>query len=271
MSFPLFRWLSGRTGTDPSNRAFPVAWRAILLQNVSHYALLTDDEAQYLGDMLAAFIEEKHWEGCGGLELTDEIRVTIAGQACLLLLGLPHRLYARVETILVYPSAFRPPPSELSPLSAPRIVSVPTFRSGEAQQRGLVVLAWDAVRRGARHPELGHNVVYHEFAHQLDMLDGRADDVPPLPDRAAYERWTSVFRSEYERLRSDVDAGRGTVLDPYGLTGEGELFAVVTEAFFDQPERLRAAHPKLYAVVADFYRQNPAERRARFAPRHPRR
>jgi MtfA peptidase len=126
-----------------------------------------------------------------------------------------------------------------------------------------VILTWDAVRRSGRHPELGHNVVYHEFAHKLDMLDGAVDGVPPLRDKAEYERWERVCKDEYERLRALSDAGREGVLDPYGSTDEAEFFAVVTEAFFDTPIELTEEHPALYEVLSAFYRQDPAGRHRR--------
>jgi hypothetical protein len=126
-----------------------------------------------------------------------------------------------------------------------------------------VILTWNAVRRSAKNPDLGHNVVYHEFAHKLDMLDGAADGVPPLRNDAEYERWNRVCQAEYERLRELSDAGREGVLDPYGSTDEGEFFAVVTEAFFDTPIELLEEHPALYEVLSAFYRQDTAARQRR--------
>jgi Mlc titration factor MtfA (ptsG expression regulator) len=116
------------------------------------------------------------------------------------------------------------------------------------------------VRRSGRHPELGYNVVYHEFAHKLDMLDGAVDGVPPLGDKAERSRWRSVCKAEYERLRALSDAGREGVLDPYGATDEAEFFAVVTEAFFDTPLELAEEHAALYEVLSAFYRQDTAAR-----------
>jgi Mlc titration factor MtfA (ptsG expression regulator) len=134
---------------------------------------------------------------------------------------------------------------------------------GEAHQRGPVILTWDAVRRSGRDPELGHNVVYHEFAHKLDMLDGSVDGVPPLESREEYARWESVCKAEYARLQALSDAGKEGVLDPYGSTNEAEFFAVVTETFFDAPIALHEEHPALYEVLARFYRQDTAARQRR--------
>ena len=215
-----------------------------------------------LVDLVRLFVAEKHWEGCGGLELTDEIRVTIAGQACLLVLGLDHVLYRNVESILVYPSTVVPKRVEPSIFAPPAIVPESMPILGEAHRGGPVILTWDAVRRGGRHPETGHNVVYHEFSHALDMLDGAADGVPPL-DQAAYEGWVRVCTREFQALREAVERGEPTLLDPYGSTDVGEFFAVVTELFFDRPLEMRARHPELYGVLAEFYKQDPAAREAR--------
>jgi hypothetical protein len=213
--------------------------------------------------MVQVFVAEKDWEGCGGLELTDQIRVTIAGQACLLLLGLDHDLYRDVQTILVYPSTVVPKRVEESIFAAPRIV--PELRPviGEAHHRGPIILTWDSVRHGGIHPELGHNVVYHEFAHKLDLLDGAVDGTPPLASRAEYDRWVEVCTREYEALRERSQRGEPTLLDPYGGTDVGEFFAVATEHFFDTPIELREEHPDLYEVLGRFYRQDTAERQER--------
>jgi Mlc titration factor MtfA (ptsG expression regulator) len=230
-------------------------------RNVAHYRWLDPDEAKRLRDLVRVFVAEKHWEGCGGLVLDDEIRVTIAAQACMLILGLPDDSYRRVATILVYPSTVVLPERHLGAFEVPLApVSGPLPILGEAQRRGPVVLVWDAVERTGRHPERGHNVVYHEFAHKLDMLDGRADGTPPLHDRAEIERWASVCAREYLALRKQVAQGESSLLDGYGATNEAEFFAVATELFFDRPRALRARHADLYQILQRYYRQDPAAR-----------
>jgi Mlc titration factor MtfA (ptsG expression regulator) len=256
----MLEWFTERRRKRILEQPFPEAWRAVLQRNMRHFAHLTPDEATRLCELVQLFIAEKWWEGCGGLELTDEIRVTIAGQACLLVLELPHLLYANVETILVYPSAVLPRRPDLSLAAAPQIVPEVGYLIGEAHRRGPVILSWDAVRRGGIHPELGHNVVYHEFAHKLDMLDGSVDGVPPLATREQYQRWVRVCKHEYGVLRAAFDRGLETFLDPYGLRDDAEFFAVITEAFFDDPPGLQRGHAELYAVLAEFYRQDPARR-----------
>jgi Mlc titration factor MtfA (ptsG expression regulator) len=228
-----------------------------------HYARLKAPDRVRLEQLVQIFVAEKRWEGLGGLTLTDEIRVTIAGQACLLLLGFtrdPERgdMYRNVKTILVYPSTVVPVRVG-TPIFAPMQIVHPIMPViGEAHAQGPVVLTWDAVRQAGIHPETGHNVVYHEFAHKLDMLDGHSDGAPPLSGRAEYGRWNEVCTREYEALRSRIDRGEATFLDPYAGTSASEFFAVATEHFFDQPTALRAEHPELYEVLRGFYRQDPA-------------
>jgi Mlc titration factor MtfA (ptsG expression regulator) len=259
----IFDWLDERRRKRVLQTPFPAEWAGLLARNMVHFGLLDEDERRRLCELVQLFVADKDWEGCNGLELTDEIRVTIAGQACLLVLNLNHVLYANVETILVYPSTFIPRRVEDPIFASPGIEHPLMPLLGEAHRRGPVILTWDAVRRSGRHPELGHNVVYHEFAHKLDMLDGAVDGVPPLGDKHEYERWNRVCKEEYERLRELSDAGREGVLDPYGGTDEAEFFAVVTEAFFDVPLELLAAHPALYEILAAFYRQDTAARARR--------
>jgi MtfA peptidase len=260
-----FSWLAERRRRRLLEAPFPAAWSDVLGRSLLHHAYLDADEQRHLRELVQVFIAEKYWEGCGGLELDDEMRVTIAGQACLLLLGLDHGLYRNVETILVYPSAVMPKRAEEPMFAAPVVVNPVVPLIGEAHHRGPVILTWDAVRRGSRHAD-GHNVVYHEFAHKIDMADGAIDGVPPVATRAEYDRWVEVCTREYEELRARFEAGLPTLLDPYAGTNAGEFFAVATEHFFDQPCALADRHPELYDVLRSFYRQDPAARQRRFEP-----
>jgi Mlc titration factor MtfA (ptsG expression regulator) len=263
----MIHWLRDHRRAEARKRPFPPEWAAVLRANVAHYGVLDAAERAELHATMQVFLEEKHWEGCGGLALTDEIRVTIAAQACLLQLGLPQDYYRNVESILVYPSTVVPPrrpPGFFERVDAPLARDVPVI--GQAFARGPVILVWDAVLHGARHPEQGHNVVYHEFAHKLDMLDGIADGTPPFADREQLADWVAVCSREFLRLRSLSEQGRETFLDAYGAQDEAEFFAVATEAFFDRPVALRRHLPDLYRVLGAFYRQDPAGRLERFAP-----
>jgi Mlc titration factor MtfA (ptsG expression regulator) len=260
----MFRWLIDRRRKRLTRDPFPPLWEDIIRRNVAHYCILDDAERAHLRTLIQVFIAEKHWEGAGGLELTDEIRVTISAQACLLLLGLPHNYYKNVESIIVYPSTVVPPqrrPGFFENTSTPVGLAHPII--GQAFRQGPVIIIWDAALRGSRHPESGHNVIYHEFAHKLDMLDGTADGTPPLRDRAEYRDWVLTCSREYLRLKNSTEKGKTTFLDPYAATNEAEFFAVATEQFFDQPRLMIRQAPDLYRVLKEYYRQNPTERVSR--------
>ncbi|HEX5052210.1 MAG TPA: M90 family metallopeptidase [Planctomycetota bacterium] len=234
---------------------FPAEWLPIL-QRLPFYRHLDERGQQRLRDDLRVLIAEKQWEGCGGLVLTDEIRVTIAAQASLLLLDIEHEYYADVQAILVYPSAYRTMPRR----DKSGVVRDGQANLGEAWQHGPVVLAWDAARGGALDPDDGHNLVLHEFAHKLDMLDGLADGTPPLRDRGEFAAWVRTMSAEFARLRAAAADGRATVLDKYGATNPAEFFAVATECFFEKSRQLQQRHAELYAVLRDYYHQDPALR-----------
>lgn len=258
----IFSWLKRRRRRRLLAQPFPAGWLRHLQANLPCYAQLTPDEQRRLQGLVQVFIAERNWEGCGGLVLTDEMRVTIAGAACVLLLGLArHDYFARVLSVLVYPGGFVAPVRE--PLSDQPFGDVYLHdeedRLGEASPDGAVVLAWDEVQWESRHPGSGHNLVWHEFAHQLDMQNRAADGVPPLGEPALAARWQEVMSREYRRLASAERRRRRTLLDPYGAQDEAEFFAVVTECFFDRPSALAAEHPELYDVLRAYYGQDPAQ------------
>jgi Mlc titration factor MtfA (ptsG expression regulator) len=260
----LFEWWRERRREKLLEVPFSPAHRAVLEHRIKRYRSLDAAQQQHLRDMVQVFIAEKNWEGCGGLRLTDEMKVIIAAQACLLVLELPHRLYENVDSILVYPSAVLRPEQRAGIFMRQReLVSTgATALLGEAQLHGSVVLAWDRVLRDTTYPYTGHNLVYHEFAHQLDMLDGDADGTPPLASREERQRWREVCERTFHELRARVAGSSGYAedsgLDAYGATNEAEFFAVATEHFFDRPRQLREAEPALYDVLMAFYRQDPA-------------
>ncbi len=198
-------------------------------------------------------------------EDTDEIRVIISAEACMLLLGLHHDLYRDLVSILVYPSVVVTPPSSRGVfLQSPLVEPPPAAISGQAFMRGPVILVWDVVRRDALHPEHRHNVVYHEFAHLLDMESGAANGTPLLHSREQYKTWAKVFSREFNRLRSKSGRGKKTFLDSYGALNEAEFFAVATEFFFDRPIQMQSKHKALYDVLSGFYQQDTAARERRF-------
>jgi len=257
----ILSWLVNRRRKKLIQEPFPPDWENIMLRNVAHYYILDDVERTHLRELVRVFVAEKNWEGCGGLELTDEIRVTISAQACLLLLGLPHNYYHNIETIIVYPSTVVPPQRKLGVFETTLVpVEDPHPIIGQAFQQGPVIIIWDAALHGGRHPELGHNVVYHEFAHKLDMLDGAADGTPPLRDRSEYRDWVQTCSREYLRLKHEAKHGEESFLNAYGATSEAEFFAVATEQFFDQPSLMIKNAPHLYRVLKEYYHQDPALR-----------
>ncbi len=257
----MFGFFKRRRRQRLRRRSFPPGWLAVLERNVPYYHRLTPAEQAELRGHVQVFLHEKRFEGCGGLQMTDEIRLTIAAQACVLLLGRPTGYYPRMQTILVYPAAYVVPPSRFGP-STFSPTGEAQERLGESWYRGPVVLSWDDVRKGAGDARDGHNVVLHEFAHQLDSEDGAMDGTPLLPGRSRYVAWARVLAREYERLIDDLDRHRRTVLDEYAADDPVEFFAVATEAFFETPAALRRRHPQLYRQLKDFYRQDPAERPA---------
>jgi Mlc titration factor MtfA (ptsG expression regulator) len=254
----VFSWLRQRRRRRILSQPFPPAWLEYLRQNVAHYRFLSESEKSKLRDDIRIFIEEKNWEGCGGLQMTDEIKVTIAAMACLLVLGMEHNYFDRVKSILVYPTAYVAP--ESTDRGTGIVDEMGEARLGEAWYRGPVVLSWDEARADGRLRHRGHNVVFHEFAHQLDMLDGAIDGTPPLASAKESQRWHNVMTAEYERLVRKAEEGRATLLDSYGATNEGEFFAVATECFFERPVEMSTRHPQLYELLRDYYKQDPAKR-----------
>jgi Mlc titration factor MtfA (ptsG expression regulator) len=234
----------------------PADWRAILAARSAQWRLLTPAEQDRLGELADDLLRTKRWEAARGFQLTDEVRTLIAGHAALLILGLDETAYDGVGTIVVRARAME----ASGPMAGPAagvLVEAPGAIDGEAHQGGgPVMLVWSSARREAANPSWGRDVVLHEMAHKLDMLDGTMDGTPPLPDDAARRRWVEVCTAEYLAVRDGVDGW----LRSYAGTNPGEFFAVATEAFFTRPVAMAADKPKLYEVLADYYRQDPAER-----------
>jgi Mlc titration factor MtfA (ptsG expression regulator) len=252
----LFSWLKNRRRRRILAEAFPPAWQDVLHANVGHLALLPEAERDRLRRAVQIFLAETEFEGCRGLELTDEVRVTVAGSACVMVLGLDDYYFDNVQTVLVYPAEFLVP--DRKPVAADLVLEGASERLGEAHYRGPVILAWAEALDNARRPGFGTNLIFHEFAHQLDVLNGDMDGTPAIDDAALLGRWSEVMDREYERLCRATDLGKKTFLDPYGATDPAEFFAVVAECFFDLPWELERRHAELYALLRDYFRQDPA-------------
>jgi Mlc titration factor MtfA (ptsG expression regulator) len=253
----MFGFLKARRREQLRSEPFPAAWAQILEKNCPFIARLPDADREELRCHVRIFLAEKTFEGCGGLEITEEIKVTVAAQACLLLLHRETDYYPRLYSILVYPSAYVA--KAVEPLGPGFVIEGEQGRLGEAWKDGVVVLAWDAVLAGAADMRDGENLVLHEFAHQLDHEDGAGDGAPVLPRRSMYVAWARVLGTEYEELRLDSKRGRKTVLDRYGATNPAEFFAVATECFFEKPVQLRKKHPELYEELKEYYLQDPEQ------------
>jgi len=237
----------------------PEEWGAIVNRRVSYYNCLPAAKQEDLQALIQVFLDEKPFEGCGGLKIKDEIRVTVAAYACILLLGGQSDMYPKLRTILVYPYAYVAPHSSHQPDGT--VSEGLQTRSGESWSFGNIVLSWYDVRRDAANPQKGRNVVFHEFAHQLDSESGRAQGAPILPASAKYADWARVLGREYDALINSIERGEPSVLDKYGATSPAEFFAVATECFFLKPFELGMRHPSLYEQLKIYYRQDPAEYR----------
>ena len=238
------------------NRPFPQEWEEILVRTIPRYKHLSVSDRKELQGHIQIFLAEKRFEGAAGLTMTDEIRVTIAAQACMLLLHRRTDYYPGLSSIIVYPHEYVARHTERA--SGGLVREGPQVRLGESSPRGAVVLSWDHVRAGASDVHDCRNVVFHEFAHQLDAEDGRVDGAPPLPQRSMYIAWARILGAEYEKLRGKAARGQEALLDRYGAASPAEFFAVATECFFQKPKRMRAEHPELYEELKAYYQQDPA-------------
>jgi Mlc titration factor MtfA (ptsG expression regulator) len=233
---------------------------AILERNLAQYASMDPAERLRLQRLVQQFLHEKSFVGCAGLEVTDEMRVTIAGQACMLVLGRagdggPAVLYPSLHAVLVYPGAFLVPRREVD--AAGVVTEQRQDLLGESWGDGRVILSWDHVRRAGMDEPLEHNVVLHEFAHQLDSESGSTNGAPYLGSSERYRSWSEVLSRNYAELRRDAMWGQRGVLDHYGASSPAEFFAVATESFFEQPWELAARHPDLYDEFLKYFRVDP--------------
>ena len=199
------------------------------------------------------FLDQVRFLGCNGLDVTEAMRLSIAAQACLLVAN-SDAWYSHLTTILVYPGAFK---SRQRQQDGYVVTEAEIVRTGESWARGPVILSWAHSDRGARDDADGHNVVIHEFAHQLDDLSGQTDGAPALHRDQSFAAWARVFVEAHDRHRANVEAGRRTVIDPYGAEGHEEFFAVAVEAFFETPAALKRSEAQVYEQLAGYFRLDP--------------
>lgn len=255
--FGFKKWRRKRLMQQP----LPEKSQQILRKNVPYFRHLPPKLQTKLQGLTNIFLNEKRFEGCAGLELTDEIRLTIAAQACILMLGIEDlsSFYEGLRSVLVYPETY--------------VAKVKNHRSGyfveegfqqrhgEAWSRGHVVLAWDEVKKGGANMHDGQNLVFHEFAHLIDYDYGATAEVESEDDTGfwSWSSWGSIIDKEYNKLLEALQRNQHTLIDEYGATNLAEFFAVVTESFFERPRALRQKHPELYRQLQKFYQQDPAE------------
>jgi Mlc titration factor MtfA (ptsG expression regulator) len=250
-------WWRNRQRNRLMAQAFPASCRRILRQNFPLYARLPPPLQQRLKGLIQVFLAEKPMIGCQGLKVTHEMRITIAAQACMLLLGHPRGYYPELRQVLVYPGPFvvdRPEPVADLPYLQ---VQESRVLAGESSAAGLVMLSWSDAKAGAANEHDGWNVVIHEFAHQLDQAKGFANGAPLLPSRKAYERWSVTMQAEYDALHERLNRQEDGLINPYAATNPGEFFAVVSELFFECPLQLHEHHPRLYQELARYYQLDP--------------
>ena len=244
------RWRRARLAQMP----FPPAWRSILRQRVPMLQRLPADLRLQLHRLIQRFVAEVPFIGCAGQQIDDEVRVTIAAQACLLLLNRGGG-FAGLSEVLVYPGAFAV--DRLQPGDGGVQHEERRALSGESHGRGAVVLSWQDTLEGAADPDDGQNVVIHEFAHRLDQDHGHANGAPWLGPKRGYEAWSRVLGAEYAALRARVEAGEQGLISAYGATDPAEFFAVVSELYFERPAALRGEHAALYEQLRQVYRTDP--------------
>jgi len=234
---------------------FSKEWCKIMERNVPLYNCLPGKLKAELQDHIKIFISEKNIEGCGGLTITEEIKVTIAAQACILILNRNQDYYRKLLSVLVYPTSFVVP--ERSRNEVGIVTEDESHLLGESWEKGVVIIAWDRTLEGGRKLHDGNNLIFHEFAHQLDTEDNAADGTPILENKARYLSWIKVMSKRYMELTRNTKRGKRTFLGGYAATDAAEFFAVVTERFFENPLEMGNQMPDLYEELRKYYKQDP--------------
>ncbi len=244
------RWRMRRALRAP----FPAAHRALLAKAVPGWHNMAPETQRELRRLTREFLHQKKFIGCAGLEVTDEMRITIAGLACMLILKRERDVYPALTHVLIYPGLFAVPRTARD--DAGVVTQERQALAGESWSDGRVILAWDHVQQALQDPS-AHNVVWHEFAHQLDSEAGPTNGAPLLPGARAYRTWSELMQSEFAQLRQAAYWGQPTLLDYYGASNPAEFFAVATETFFGRPYQMAARHGELFALLQAYYRVDP--------------
>lgn len=243
--------------SERTEEVFKDEWREYITANVPLYSRLPEEVRLQLHERIARFVASTRFEGCNGLELTERMVLTVAAQACMLVLKRDGEPYPGLRNVYLYPTTFSSVQKSRDALGV--VTEREIHRLGESWETGTVILAWDSVEQGARNIYDARNVTFHEFAHQLDHEDGGTDGAPGLPSRQAYRSWGRVFRENYADFLEAVESGKRTLIDDYGATNPAEFFAVATETFFEKPKQFRKKRPELYEEIKGYYGVDPAE------------
>jgi Mlc titration factor MtfA (ptsG expression regulator) len=261
----VFSFLRRRRRAKLLAEPFPVAWDAFLLEGFPQFASLPVEHHALLRNRLRLFAAEKYWEGINGFAVTEEMRIVISAMACTLTLAFDDddALFPSVSRVLLFPETISRQMRQRR--NGLVVTEDEEWHLGEAWSTansltgGVIALAWTDVVRGAQNPNDGKNVVYHEFAHALDMADGAVEGTPPLASGTSEEIWNATLQNELNELRRQYDSGFGIPIDPYGLTNAAEFFAVSTESYLERPRLLQIKLPRLYELLDSFYQLRPAE------------
>ncbi len=234
---------------------FKKEWRKIIQQRMPYFRQMPADLQLQLKQHIQVFLSEKEFIGCNGVKITDEIKITIAAQACLLLLNRKTNYYPKLKIILVYPRAFVKEQQQQGADGVQYTQRVAL--AGESWGFGKVVLSWQDTIEGADIPNDGRNVVIHEFAHQLDQENGKANGAPTLGKHQSYKCWSTIFSEQFEHLRKQASAGIPSLFDYYGATEPAEFFAVTSEVFFERAKQFNHEYPELYKQLTQYYQVDP--------------
>lgn len=247
----MFSWFRNHRRKKILSQPWPESWSLHIQRNVRLTWEMNLQEIKALRKRVKVFVAEKNWEGCEGIKITEEIKITVASQACLMLLGTEDYYFDNVKTILIYPHVFERSTNDGLNQGQRQ------YRAGEAWQGGPIILSWKDTLQGGRNEDDGHNLVIHEFAHALDGLDGEMGGNVMFDDEESSVAWEQVVDKEYSELVRAKEFGRRTLLDHYGATNKAEFFAVASESFFEQPRELLQKHSELFGLLRKYYRLNP--------------
>ncbi|MEL6464681.1 MAG: M90 family metallopeptidase [Pseudomonadota bacterium] len=228
-----------------ASRLTDAEWQ-IILREVPLIRKIPPDLKKPFEGRVALFLCQVDLVGCNGLEVTEDMALSIAAQAALLVVG-STAWYKHLTTVLIYPGAFK---SKQTRHDGYVVTEEEVVRLGESWSRGPVVLSWRDAQQGGLNDADGLNVVLHEFAHQLDDLSGQTDGAPPMAPGQSFSTWAGVIVEAYDRHVANIEARRPTVIDPYGATNHEEFFAVAVEVFFEKPHALKQAEPEVYDQLA---------------------